>query len=289
MIYTRSFAESFSRDPQLRRNLEQSSLVLCLVDPVVFPHSNCRNQQNSHASCGNGAVLLAITPGIVDGIACGASDRVQKLCCRSTEVNGRGIGPFIRRKSLKETFGECTGVDGSRDGRPNGATNTTTQADEREHHRYTFTVRSCHDSHVFTNNQSTTSESNKNLAHDDVVDRAILATEMNHQAGTQKHKRDAEKETEPLEFLGVSNVYTKNRAPKAGPNVVDLCHVPGQGDIKIIHYHNEVVVVLIPAVERKVQCRGANAGPEDTAVFEKFPANELYSRKVCLPDRKYWE
>lgn len=80
---------------------------------------------------------------------------------------------------------------------------------------------------MLTDNKSSTSKGNEDLAHDDVADVALLTAEVDHKTSTKHEKWEAEEKAGPFEMLGGSDVCTKNHTPEAGTDIVDLGHVTG--------------------------------------------------------------
>lgn len=147
-------------------------------------------------------------------------------------------------------------------------------------------VGSSHDSHILTNDESSARKGNEDLAHDDVANAAIVATEIDGQACSQEHERKTKEQTGVLEVLGVADVKTEDNRPEARADVVDLAHVSGVRDGKVVDHNDKVVVVQIPRIEAEVDDRGQAAGTKNGTLLEEFPADELDTCELCFPSSK---
>lgn len=254
-----------------------------LVDIVVLPDRNGRDPQNQNASSGNRTIHLAAAPGIVDRITSSRAHRICLLHCVSTHVDRCGIGFEIRRETRLESAREDVRIDSSRHSVSNGAPQAREQTDERQHHGDALAVRRRHDSHLLADDQRATTEGNEDLAHDHVADVVRLAPEMNHQARTQDHERQAEEQTGMLEVLGPAHPETEDNTPETGTHVVDLGHVAGHGGVEVVNDRAEVVEVEIPAVEAEVERCGHDTGAQDCALLQQLVVDEMDAGEPFLP------
>lgn len=105
--------------------------------------------------------------------------------------------------------------------------------------------RHCHDGHLFTDNESSASKSDEDLAHDDVANIGIRLAGMNHQADGQDGDRDTKVKTDPLETSIVSNDNTNDQSSKGAARRLDRRW--------IANFHELVGVSLQSSLRGKVQ------------------------------------
>ncbi|EPE04610.1 hypothetical protein F503_03672 [Ophiostoma piceae UAMH 11346] len=268
------------------QHVSHVTLVLLAVDVVVLPQENGRDTEDEECGRGDAVDLLAVAPGVVDGVAGRRADRILHLGQVATKVDGVGLVLEVVGQAAAQGIGEGGRVDGLSDGVADGATKAVEEVEDGEHQRDTVTVRGSHDSHALADNQGATTKRDKDLAHDNVANVGVLATEADHETGAEQHHAQAEEERGPLEVLGVADVDTKDGAPEAGADVVDLGHVARLGDAEVIDDNDKLVVVEVPGIEAVVDDAGHGAGTDDSPLLEELPADEVDAGKVLLPDGK---
>lgn len=165
----------------------------------------------------------------------------------------------------------------------NGTTETGEETEEGKHHGNTFSVGGSHDGHVLADDEGAASKGDEDLAHYNVADTFIFAAEVDHQAGAQEEEGQTEEKTGVLEVLGVADVDSEEHTPETGSDVVDVEHVPGHCDTKVVDDHQEIGEEQVPAVEGE-ECQGSHAaGPKHAALLQELVSNKLDTGAPLLP------
>lgn len=162
------------------------------------------------------------------------------------------------------------------------------EAEHGEDHRDAFAVAGCHCSDLVTDDEGAAAESDEDVSHDEVADVVIagLATEVDRQACAQECERQTEAEALILDVARVAHPQTEYDAPETRSDVVDLQHVACFGDRQTINDLDELVEVLVPAVEAELDGDCDHDGSDDGALPEKLPADKVGASKILLPKCK---
>ncbi|KAF5122485.1 hypothetical protein E5D57_012965 [Metarhizium anisopliae] len=266
--------------------LNNSTLVLLLIHPVVLPNRNSRDAQGQNGGGRNGAIPLALPPGVVDGVSSRRAHGVRNLGEIAAEVDLVHLVGHVLGNPGAKGFRKGARVNGDGDGVANGATNAGEQVEHSEHHGDAVAVAGGHDGHAVANDNGAAAKRDEDLAHDDVANVRVLAAEMNHQTGAENHERQAEAEDGPLEVLGVLDPEAKDDAPEAGADVVNLRHVAGVAVAEVVHDEDEAVKVEVPRVEAEVGQGGHAAGAQDGPLPKELPPDKVRAGEPLLPGGK---
>ena len=215
--------------------------------------------------------------------------RAKSVLCRrrrATQVELAHERRAARRKLGSRSFGVDFGEDGGDDGRADGLADAAKQTEQREDHGYALAVARCHGGNLVADDEGAAAEGNEDLAHDDVADavRFVLATEVDGQTSAEEGERQAEAEAFVFDAAGVAHPQTEDDAPEARADVVDLHHVACFGVVEAVHGLDELVEVLVPAVEAELDGDGNHAGSDDGALPKQLPSDEVGAGAVLLPD-----
>jgi len=231
---------------------KHSTLILLLADIIVLPHGHSRDQKGQNTGRGNAVHPLGVTPGVNGGITKNRSHGVGRLGTDSIVVDLSGVALEIIRQMAGKCAHEGVVVDRSRDSIANGTADTGEQTDQGQHHRGTLTATGGHDSHILANDQSTSSESDEDLAHNNVANAVFPTTEVDHQARAKEHQGHTKEQADVLEAPGGPDEEPQKRGPETRANVVDLDHVSSHGNIQVVGDQDKVVQVLIPQIEAEI-------------------------------------
>lgn len=267
------------------KKLNNNTLVLLLVDAVVLPHRDTRNRESQERRRSDSTVVLTCTPGQVRSLTRRIARRVLHLLGVTGRVEVVELGLGGLGEIREQCIGEGVGVDGGGDGVADGSAQTVEETQQGKHHGDTFAVGGGHDGHVGSDDEGAAAEGDENLGHDHVANVAVvaLATEVDHETGTQDEEGETEEETGVFEGLGVADPETEDDTPEARADVVDLTHVTGEGNGEVVDDQAEVVVVQIPAVETEVGDGGETAGAKNGALLEEFVLDKVHASTPFLP------
>lgn len=269
--------------------LDHSTLVLLAVDVVVLPDRNGGNSKDKEASGGSSSLLLVGAPSTVNGGANLGANGIGHLEGVTARVDVRVVGLGAGGQFIVQSFGENVGVDSTGDRIPDGTANAGKETKDGQDHGNTITISRSHDGHVLADDKCAARDGDENLAHDQVTNVLLGAAEVDHEAGSEEHERQAKEQSRVLEVTSVADPKTKDDTPEGGTHVVYLHHVASQRDGQIVDDHDEVLVVHVPAVERHVQSGGQDAGAANSTASEELVAKEVSAGKVSLPDVEDWE
>ena len=286
-MYCNPYNKSKKKKRKERKRLSHDlALVLLGIHTVIFPYGNSRDTQGHDCDSYDAAVLHVLAPCSIDGDAGGSALLESLLHEIPTGVDFLELVLLIGRQELVQGLREDVVVDGPRDGRSNSCTQTGKQANHGQHHGYTLTVCSGHDSHVSANDKRTTGEGDKDLTHHEVPDTHFRFAEVNHQSGTEEDQRQAKAKAGVLELLCDVDDDTKDSRPDARANVVDLANVAGHADWKIIDDHAEVVEIEVPNVVAEEEEASQGTGSDHSTLLEQAVLDEMRTRKEPLPRSK---
>lgn len=182
-------------------SLEDHTLCLGhLLHIEVLDHPN-PDEAKDHNTCSSSKhPSLGITIGLLNGDALEASNRVRELG-RKTRVDCSGIrhGGFgqIAQKSREERVGP----DGAGDGAADGASNAGGNKEQRENGSNMLVVNGGENGELLAEDEDTSRDGDEDLAHNNVPNLLVGATEVDHQSLSEDVERNGPK-VEPLEAAG---------------------------------------------------------------------------------------
>jgi hypothetical protein len=188
----------------------------------------------------------------------------------------------VLRESLKKLLGKSGGPDSSRNTGSDTSSNGGEQSNESKDSSNVLVRRSSHDSKLLTDNKSTSSKGNEDLAHNDVSDGGVGLAEVDHKTGGHDVERNGEEQSKVLELASPLNEETDNDCEEAGSDGVNVVDVSSVTDGLVVNNLDVRGVVGVPTVERDEDGARKSTGSENGTVGEELERNEGLASEVLL-------
>lgn len=133
------------------------------------------------------------------------------------------------------------------------------------------------DSELLDDDEDTTSDGDEDLAHDEVADGLVGATEVDHQTLSEDVQGHGDVE-EPLEAAGLADQPTDEEEQDTGDDVERVTDVTGFGNAQVVDNLQERGEVVVPAVVGELVGGVEQTSTDNGTVEEEAELEERHGR-----------
>lgn len=186
-----------------------------------------------------------------------------------------------RRQIPRERFLERIRPDRTGDRASHCAADGADDAQDSQGRCNVLVVHGGKDSELLDDDEDAAADGDEDLAHHQVSDGLVGATEVDHEPLGEDVQRHSDVE-EPLEAAGAADQVSDNQEEHAGDDVEGVADVAGFGEGEVVDDLQEGGVVVEPAVVGDLVCGVEETGADDGAVFEDLEVEHGDWRCVCF-------